>query len=194
LVGNIRLGDTIRPEASDAVAELPRVGVGHAAMLTGDNAASAERVATAAGVESIHAGLLPDDKVRLVREMVARHGSAAMVGDGINDAPALAAATVGIAMGASGTDLAIETADVALMGDDLRKLPAALRVARRTRRTVTTNIAGAAGVKLGVMGLVALGVATLWMAVIADVGLTLAVVANSLRLLRAPRAASGSAP
>jgi Cd2+/Zn2+-exporting ATPase len=97
-------------------------------------------------------------------------------------------------MGASGTDLAIETADVALMGDDLRKLPAALRVARRTRRTVTTNIAVAAGVKLGVMGLVALGVATLWMAVIADVGLTLAVVANSLRLLRAPRAASGSAP
>ena len=194
LVGYIRLGDTVRPEARDAVAELPRAGVGHAAMLTGDSAASAERVATAAGVQSIHAGLLPEDKVRLVREMVARHGSAAMVGDGINDAPALAAATVGIAMGASGTDLAIETADAALMGDDLRKLPAALRVARRARRTVTANIAVAAGIKLGVMGLVALGVATLWMAVVADVGLTLAVVANSLRLLRPSRAASGSAP
>ncbi|MAF12560.1 heavy metal translocating P-type ATPase, partial [Candidatus Poribacteria bacterium] len=92
------------------------------------------------------------------------------------------------------TDLAIETADAALMGDDLRKLPAALRVARRARRTVTANIAVAAGIKLGVMGLVALGVATLWMAVVADVGLTLAVVANSLRLLRPSRAASGSAP
>ncbi|MBT3268004.1 cation-translocating P-type ATPase [Candidatus Poribacteria bacterium] len=193
LLGYISLGDTVRPEARDAVARLARVGVSHTVMLTGDNRASGERVADAVGVRDARAGLLPDDKVRLVRELVARHGAAAMVGDGINDAPALAAATVGIAMGASGTDVAIETADVALMGDDLLKLPTAMRLARRARRTVVSNIAAAAGIKLGVMALVAVGAATLWMAVVADVGLTLVVVGNSLRLLRSPRAATGSA-
>lgn len=189
MYGYIRLGDAVRPEARDAVAGLARVGVTETVMLTGDNQAAADRIALETGVGKALGGLLPEDKTRLVREMVAEHGTVLMVGDGVNDAPALAAATVGVAMGASGTDIAIETADVALMGDDLSKLPDALVVARRTRRTVVANIAIAAGVKAGVMALVAVGVATLWMAVAADVGLTLVVVGNSLRLLRAPRRA-----
>lgn len=192
MIGYIRLGDTVRPEARGAIARLARVGVVDTVMLTGDNQAAADRVAHDTGVGSARAGLLPEDKTRLVGELVATYGAVAMVGDGVNDAPALAAATVGVAMGASGTDIALETADVALMGDDLGKLPDALRVGRRTRHTIMANIAIAGGIKAGVMALVAVGVATLWMAVAADVGLTLAVVGNSLRLLRVPRGAVGA--
>jgi Zn2+/Cd2+-exporting ATPase len=191
--GYIALDDAVRPHARHAVAALSKVGVRDAVMLTGDNAAVATRVSQAVGIDVTHSRLMPDDKVQLVRDLVARHGSAAMVGDGINDAPALAAATVGVAMGGSGTDVAIDTADIALMGDDLRRLPEAIGVARRTRRTIVANIAIAAGLKGAVMVLVGFGVATLWMAVVADVGLTLAVVGNSLRLLRAPRAKGGTA-
>ncbi len=189
--GYIALDDAARPEARDAVESLSAARVRDTVMLTGDNPAVAARVSQDVGIDTVHAALMPDDKVRLVHDLVADHGSAAMVGDGINDAPALAAATVGVAMGASGTDVAIDTADVALMGDDLRRLPEAIQVARRARRTIVANIAIAAGLKAAVMVLVAFGAATLWMAVVADVGLTLAVVGNSLRLLRARPSTGG---
>jgi Cd2+/Zn2+-exporting ATPase len=153
-------------------------------MLTGDNRDTALAVARELGVDEVHAGLLPDDKVRLVREMQARGETVAFVGDGVNDAPALAAATVGVAMGAAGTDVALETADIALMADDLEKLALAVRASRRTMRIVRQNIVFAIAVKAVFLLLAAGGWATLWMAVAADMGAALAVVANGMRALR----------
>ena len=134
------MADSPGRDARRALAELKRAGVRHTLMLTGDNRATARAVAAELGVDEVRAELLPQDKVEAVRELAARHGGVAMVGDGVNDAPALAAATVGIAMGAAGTDAALETADVALMSDDLTRLPAAVRLSRRVGRIVRQNI------------------------------------------------------
>ena len=154
-------------------------------MLTGDNATTAAAIATQAGVDEVRANLMPGDKVAAVDGLLAEHGQVAMVGDGVNDAPALARATVGIAMGAAGTDQALETADIVLMGNDLRKLPFAIQLSRRTLGVVRQNILFSLGVKAVFLALVLSGTATLWMAVFADVGTSLIVILNGMRLLTA---------
>jgi len=153
-------------------------------MLTGDTAAAARAVGSAAGVDEVRADLLPEDKVECVRALRDSYGAIAMIGDGVNDAPALATADVGIAMGAAGTDVALETADVALMGDELGKIPYALRLSRATTRNIRAYIVFSIALK-GLFLVMAIGgVATLWMAVAADTGASLLVIANALRLLR----------
>jgi Cd2+/Zn2+-exporting ATPase len=166
------------------VAELRRLGIGHLALLTGDDETTARAVAAAVGIDEVAAGLLPEDKVAAVEALVARHGEVAMVGDGVNDAPALARSTLGIAMGAAGSDAALETADVALMADDLSRLPWLVRHSRRTLRVIRANVAFALGVKAAVFALALAGIATLWLAIAADMGASLLVIANGLRLLR----------
>jgi len=152
-------------------------------MLTGDNEATARAIGAAAQVDEVHAGLLPEQKVGAVEALLTSHGAVAMVGDGVNDAPALARASVGIAMGAAGTDTALETADVALMADDLGKLPFAVRLSRRARAIIRQNVALALGIKAVFLVLAVAGVATLWMAVFADMGASLIVTFNGMRLL-----------
>ena len=154
-------------------------------MLTGDNLNVAESIAKQiGGIDEVRAGLLPEHKLRVVRELQAQ-GTVAMVGDGINDAPALAQADVGIAMGGGGTAQAMETADVVLMQDNLRAIATALRISRLARRVVKQNIALSLGLKLAVLGLAIPGLASLWLAVLADVGATLVVTLNGMRMLRA---------
>jgi Cd2+/Zn2+-exporting ATPase len=182
--GVITLGDELRTHAREAVAELRAAGVRHVAMLSGDQAPAADAAGQTSGVDTVAAGLLPDQKVGLVRDLSGRIGPVAMIGDGINDAPALAAAHVGIAMGAAGTAAAIETADVALMSDDLRGAALAIRLGRATLATIRANVAAALAIKAVTVVLAIAGVATLWMAVLADVGGSLIVVANALRLLK----------
>jgi Cd2+/Zn2+-exporting ATPase len=142
-------------------------------------------VASRLGVSEWRSNLLPEDKLEAVRELVEKHGKVAMVGDGVNDAPALAAATVGIAMGAASTDVALETADVALMGDELTRLPFAIKLSRRAMGMVRFNMAFALVIKVGFVAIAIPGLATLWMAVAADMGASLFVILNALRLLRA---------
>jgi Cd2+/Zn2+-exporting ATPase len=158
--------------------------VSHVALVTGDTPAAAGVVARAAGVSDVRAGLLPDDKLAVVRDLRAAHGPVLMVGDGVNDAPALAAADVGVAMGAMGSAAALEAADVALMSDELQKLPYALRLSRAALANVRTNVALSLGLKLAVLVLAVFGVSTLWMAVLADTGASVLVVGNAMRLLR----------
>ncbi len=188
--GLIAVADTIRPEAHEVVSELQRAGVEHVVMLTGDNRVTAQAIAGEVGINDVHAELLPEDKVRKVEELVARYGAVAMVGDGVNDAPALARASLGIAMGAIGSDAAIETADIALMTDDISRLPWLVRHARRTLAIIRENIVFALGVKAVFFVLTFAGLATLWGAIAADVGASLLVVANALRLLRPSRTVS----
>jgi Zn2+/Cd2+-exporting ATPase len=192
--GLIGVADAVRSEAAEVVADLSRLGIEHLVMLTGDNLATARAVAAVTGVEEVRAELLPEDKVSAVQELVARYGFVAMVGDGVNDAPALATSSLGIAMGAAGSDAAIETADIALMSDDLRLLPWLVRHSRRTVRTIRWNIAFALGVKALVFALAVAGVASLWLAIAADMGASLLVIANGLRLLRQDRFRSRPAP
>lgn len=187
-LGVIGFTDEVRPEGREAVAGLKREGIREVVLLTGDSQAHADVVMAGVGLDQARAGLMPDDKVRAVDELRRRHGAVAMVGDGVNDAPALAAADVGIAMGAAGSDVAIETADVALMSDDLRQLPFVVRLAHATLRNIRVNVALAIGLKLAFVVLASAGLATLWMAVLADTGASLIVTANGLALLRqAPR-------
>jgi Cd2+/Zn2+-exporting ATPase len=183
--GLIALADELRPGTAEAFRALRFAGVRRVVMLTGDNEATARIVAQQAGIVEFRAELLPEEKVRAVEELRAEEGAVAMVGDGVNDAPALAAATVGIAMGTAGTDVAIETADVALMADDLTRLPWLVRHARRTLRIVQQNVAFALGLKALFVVLTLLGLASLWLAIAADTGASLLVVFNGLRLLRA---------
>jgi Cd2+/Zn2+-exporting ATPase len=176
------VADTVKPSSRAAIAELHRVGV-RTVMLSGDNTPTAEAIARQVGIDQAYGGQLPEDKLRAI-ERYAGCGVVGMVGDGINDAPALARADIGFAMGVIGSDTAIETADVALMDDDLNKIPVFVRLSRATHRVLVQNIAFALGIKAVFLGLAVLGAASMWMAVFADVGASLLVVANSLRLLR----------
>lgn len=184
--GFIALADRLRSEARAAISELRRLGIAEIVLLTGDNAGTAGTIAAQAGITSVRAELLPEDKVAAVDALVRRYGSVAMVGDGVNDAPALARATLGVAMGAGGSDAALEVADVALMSDDLTRLPWLVRHARRTRSIIRQNIGLALAVKFGFALWAVLGGASLWAAIVADMGASLLVIANGLRLLREP--------
>jgi len=184
-VGIIEIADRPREGGRDALDMLRRQGVVHIAMLTGDSSSTARQIAAELGVDEVRAELLPDDKVAAVLELRGRYGPVAMVGDGINDAPALASADVGIAMGAAGSGAALETADVALMADELLKIPYALRLSRKTLRNIQANLAISIVLKLAFVALAAAGMATLWMAIVADTGASVIVIANALRLLRA---------
>ena len=181
--GLIAIADTVRPEAAAAVAQLKRIGIERVVLLTGDNTSVATALGNALGVDEIHAELLPDQKVAAIRDLQARYGPVAMVGDGVNDAPALATATLGVAMGAAGTDVALESADVLLMGDDLARLPSALRLARRARTIIRQNLAFAFAVMATLMVLALVGNIALPLGVVGHEGSTLIVVANGLRLL-----------
>jgi Cd2+/Zn2+-exporting ATPase len=184
VVGLIALADELRAGAREAVDAMRWAGVKHIAMLTGDNRRTAERIASQAGVDHCSPELLPEDKVREIERLHRQFEGTAMVGDGINDAPALASATVGIAMGAVGSDAAIETADIALMADDLRKVPWLINHARRTVSIIKQNITFALGLKLLFVALTLAGMASLWLAIAADTGASLLVIFNGLRLLR----------
>lgn len=183
VLGVIGLADELRPDAAQAVRELAGQGV-RAVMLTGDNAITARAIAASAGIATHRAELLPEHKLDEIKRLQSEHGAVGMVGDGINDAPALAQADIGFAMGAAGSDTAIETADVALMDDDLRKLSLFIQLSRSTRRVLMQNIAAALLIKAVFFALALAGVATLWMAVFADLGGSLLVVGNGLRLLK----------
>ncbi len=183
-LGVVLLADALRPEAPQTIAALRRTGIRRIVMLTGDNEGTAKAIAEQCGGIEYRAELLPADKVAAVRELADRYHDVAMVGDGINDAPALAAATVGIAMGVQGTDAALETADVALMTDELPRLPWLVRHSRRTRATIVQNIAFSLAVKAVFVVLAIPGLANLWMAIAADTGAALLVTLNGLRLLR----------
>jgi Cd2+/Zn2+-exporting ATPase len=186
--GLIAVADTVRPEAQRIVAALHAAGVSHVIMLTGDNKVTAEAIAREVGIDEVHAELLPEDKLRKIEELVTKYETVAMVGDGVNDAPALARASLGIAMGAIGSDAAIETADIALMTDDVSKLPWLVLHAKRTLAVIRQNIAFSLGVKAVFFVLTFAGMASLWGAIAADVGASLLVVFNALRLLRANEA------
>ncbi|HEY4750828.1 MAG TPA: cation-translocating P-type ATPase [Steroidobacteraceae bacterium] len=187
VVGAIGVEDTVRDETPSVLAALHRAVPGlHTAMLTGDNERVARDVAHRIGqVDEVRAGLMPADKLAAIEQLRRDHGPVAMVGDGINDAPALARADVGIAMGGAGSAQAMETADVVLMQDDLKRLPAALSIARRNRVIIKQNIALSLGLKLAFLALAVPGFATLWLAVVADVGATVLVTLNGMRMLRA---------
>nr|WP_224786797.1 heavy metal translocating P-type ATPase [Pandoraea sputorum] len=179
----LAVADTLREESREAIAQLTKMGV-RTVMLTGDNRATAQVIGEQSGVSDVRAEMLPEDKWQAVSSLREKYGHVGMVGDGINDAPALASADVGFAMGVTGTDSALETADVTLMDDDLRKLPAFLALSQRSATVLKQNIAVALGIKAVFFALAVMGLASLWMAVFADVGASLLVIANGMRLLR----------
>jgi Cd2+/Zn2+-exporting ATPase len=181
------LADAVRPDARATLNALRKAGVEELVMLTGDAEAPARRVAEELGVDYT-ATLLPEQKVEAVRELVDKHGDAGMVGDGVNDAPALAASSVGFAMGAAGTDVALETADVALMQDDLPKLAEAVRLSRAAEGIIKQNVAVSIAIKGLFVLLAPFGLVALWLAVLADMGTSIAVTLNGLRLFRKGRA------
>lgn len=185
VLGIFAVADTVRDTSRQAIAELHSLGV-KTLMLTGDNAHTAEAIASEVGIDEARGNQLPENKLTTIEQLLkdGNGGKIGMVGDGINDAPALARADIGFAMGAAGTDTAIETADVALMDDDLRKIPAFVRLSRDTAAILKQNIALALGIKLVFFMLTFVGMTTMWMAVFADMGASLLVVANGLRLLR----------
>jgi Cd2+/Zn2+-exporting ATPase len=183
VAGVIGLADTLRPDAVAAIAALRESGIRETVMLTGDNLRVAAAIASQAGLTQVRADLMPEDKVVTVQELLRQFGPTAMVGDGVNDAPALANATVGIAMGGAGTDVALETADVALMADDLGKLPFAVGLGRATRRVILQNLAIALGVIAFLIPASLTGGAGIGVAVLFHEGSTLLVVLNALRLL-----------
>jgi len=183
-IGVIGVADEAREAASAAVEMLRQQGIEHVVLLTGDHEPAARVLASSLGLDDYRAGLLPEDKVSAVEELRRQYGVLAMVGDGVNDAPALASADVGIAMGVAGTDAALETADVALMADELLKIPYAVRLSRATARNIRANIAFSLVLKSAFLVMAVAGTATLWMAVAADMGASLVVIANALRLLK----------
>ncbi len=184
LYGVIAVADTLRDDSAAAVAALRRAGVGHVAMLTGDNRRAAAAVAARLKLDGVYSELMPADKVRAVKDLAGRYGGVVMVGDGVNDAPALAAADVGVAMGVAGSDAALETADIALMADDLGKLAYVIRLSRKTLTIIKENIVFAVAVKAVFVVLTFAGFANLWLAVFADTGASLLVTLNGMRLMR----------
>ena len=187
VMGLLALADQVRSQTPIAVLELRACGVEHIVMLTGDNRPTAEAIARVAGISEVRAELLPADKVVAVEELVERYETVGMVGDGINDVPAMGRASIGIAMGAIGSDTAIEAADIALMSDDLLKLPWLIRHSRRTLTIIRQNIVASLAVKAVFVVLTFLGHASLWTAIAADMGVSLLVIFNALRLLRPGR-------
>jgi Cd2+/Zn2+-exporting ATPase len=183
ILGVVAFADGVRPDAAAVVRELKALGVAKVVMLTGDNERVAHAIAGQLGIDDYYADLLPEDKVRIVKELQEQYGSVAMVGDGVNDAPALARAAIGIAMGAAGTDVALETADVVLMADDLKNIPYVIELSRQTRRTLVINL-GFAMVAIAIM-IIAIFIANmpLPLAVIGHEGGTVLVSLNGLRLL-----------
>jgi len=192
VLGLFAVADTVKPGSRQAVAALKALGV-TPVMLTGDNPSTAQAVAREAGIDDARGGLLPEDKLQAVQALRQRYGATGMTGDGINDAPALAQADLGFAMGAAGTDIAMEAADVVIMNDDLGRIAETIRLSRRTHAVLWQNIALALGIKAVFFGLAVFGQATMWMAVFADMGASLLVVANGLRLLKALDAAPAAA-
>ena len=184
LIGIIGIADQLREESKHVLQKLHALKVKHTVMLTGDAKPTAEAIASSLGMSDVRAGLLPAEKLTAIKELRTKYGAVAMVGDGVNDAPALASANVGIAMGGAGSDAALETADIALMGDDLTKLPYTIGLSRKTLRIIKENIIFALALKLIALLLVIPGWLTLWIAIFADMGATLLVVFNSLRLIR----------
>lgn len=182
-IGLVAFADRLRENAREVVAELRRLGVSRIVMLTGDNEETAQAIAAEAGVDEVYSDLLPEDKLRAIEELEAKHGAVAMIGDGVNDAPSLARATLGVAMGAGGTDVALETADVVLMADELEQIPYLLELSRRTRRTLVFNLGLAMGLILMMIGGILVYSLPLPLAVVGHEGGTVLVSLNGLRLL-----------
>ena len=195
LLGIIAVADQVRPQAAETVAALRAQGVRRVALVSGDNRLTVQAVAQQVGIapEDVRAELLPEEKLKVIQEYARNEGHVAMVGDGVNDAPALAAATIGIALGTGGSDAALEAADMALVADDLNRLPWMLQLSRRAARTIRFNVGFALLTKLLVLGLGALGIANLWAAIAADTGASIIVILNGMRLLgKAPSAAESA--
>jgi Cd2+/Zn2+-exporting ATPase len=186
VVALFAVADTIKPSSAAAIDELKAMGI-TPVMLTGDNQTTAEAIGREAGLTDIRGNLLPEDKLAAIQAMQKQYGATAMTGDGINDAPALAQADIGVAMGAAGTDIAMEAADVVVMNDDLRRIAETVRLSRRTHAVLWQNIALALGIKAAFLVLALFDNASMWMAVFADMGASLLVVFNGLRLLRPER-------
>lgn len=184
ILGVIAVADEVRDSSAAVISELHKLSIEHTIMLTGDNTKTAEFIGKQLGVTEIKGDLMPQEKLDSIKALRTTYNKVAMVGDGINDAPALAASTVGIAMGGAGTDTALETADVALMGDDLQKLPFIVRLSRQTLKVIKQNITFSLGIKLLALLLVIPGWLTLWIAIVADMGATLLVTLNGLRLMK----------
>lgn len=180
----IAVADEVRDSSKNVIKELHDIGIQKTIMLTGDNQATANAIGKQLGVAEVKAELLPQDKLDYIKQLRRDFGNVAMIGDGVNDAPALAASTVGIAMGGAGTDTALETADIALMADDLSKLPYTIRLSRKALAIIKQNITFSLGIKLLALALIVPGWLTLWLAIFADMGATLIVTLNGLRLLR----------
>ena len=183
-LGIIAVADEVREDSAKTIAALKQAGIQHTIMLTGDNAATASAMAEKVGIDEFRSELMPQDKVAAMEELLKKYGKVAMVGDGINDAPALALATVGVAMGGAGTDTALETADIALMADDLSKLPFTIHVSKKALSIIRQNIGFSLAIKLVAILAVFPGWLTLWLAILADMGASILVTLNSLRLLR----------
>jgi Cd2+/Zn2+-exporting ATPase len=184
ILGMIAVADTLREDSREAIKALHRVGIRHIAMLTGDNNRVASAIARKLDLDTFYSELLPEDKVAAVKKIASDYGKLVMVGDGVNDAPALAAATVGVAMGTAGSDVALETADVALMTDDLGKLAYIVKLSRKTVAIIKENIAFSISIKIIFLILLSLGLGNLWLAVLADMGASLLVTLNGMRLMR----------
>ena len=181
LIGAIAIADTVREESSSVIMELKKAGV-ESAMLTGDNNLNASYVAQLVGIEVVRSELLPEDKVKAVKDLQTKYGSVAMVGDGVNDAPSLVTSNVGFAIGAGGTDAAIESSDITLLSGDLTAIPHSIRLAKATMSTIRFNLALAIGVKILFLILVPFGLTNLVFAIAADSGMAIVVILNSLRL------------
>ena len=185
--GYILVSDEIKEQSKSAIAELKTLGAEKCVMLTGDRKITADAVANTIGLDEVRSQLLPDDKVSALEEIYSAKPpktTLAYVGDGMNDAPSLARADVGIAMGGLGSDAAIEAADIVLMNDNIENLPLAVRIAKKTHRIVTENIVFALGVKIAVLALAAFGLGNMWLAVFADVGVSVIAILNAMRCMR----------
>ncbi len=184
ILGIIGVADQLRPEAKDAIASLKKAGIKHTVMLTGDNEGTARAIASQVGIDEYRSQLMPEDKVAVVNELKRKYKKVAMVGDGVNDAPAMAAADVGITMGAAGTDIALETADLALMSDDLSRIPYALGISRKAMATIKQNVAASLAIVALVVTLALIGRIGLVPGLLINEGSALIVMLNGLRLLR----------